>query len=70
MNKSELAKKIQSLEGLTNEEKSALIELLQKQKKYGLVWEEKPENVEEKLREELPVLKEVNLTPVMADNIG
>lgn len=62
MNKSELAKKIQSLEGLTNEEKSALIELLRKQKKYGLVWEEKPENVEEKLREELPVLKEVNLT--------
>lgn len=62
MNKSELAKKIQSLEGLTNEEKSALIELLRKQKKYGLVWEEEPENVEEKLREELPVLKEVNLT--------
>jgi adenine-specific DNA-methyltransferase len=32
--------------------------LLRKQKKYGLVWEDKPEDVEERLREELPVLVE------------
>lgn len=36
MNKVELEKKIKELEGLTNEEKSALVELLRKQKKYGL----------------------------------
>ena len=49
MNKNELANKIRGIDGLTNDEKSALIELLRKQKKYGLVWEDKPENVEERL---------------------
>ena len=58
MNKNELANKIRGIDGLTNDEKSALIELLRKQKKYGLVWEDKPEDVEERLREELPVLIE------------
>ena len=41
MNKYELAKKINELEGLTNEEKSELLKLLRSQKKYGLVWEDK-----------------------------
>lgn len=58
MNRNELANKIRGIDGLTNDEKSALIELLRKQKKYGLVWEDKPEDVEERLREELPVLIE------------
>lgn len=58
MDKNELVDKIRGIEGLTNDEKSALIELLRKQKKYGLVWEDKPEDVEERLREELPVLIE------------
>ena len=58
MNRNELANKIRGIDGLTNDEKSALIELLSKQKKYGLVWEDKPEDVEERLREELPVLIE------------
>ena len=58
MNKNELANKIRGIDGLTNDEKSALIELLRKQKKYGLVWEDKPVAVEERLREELPVLIE------------
>lgn len=58
MNKAELRKKIRDLDGLTNEEKAALLELLNKQKKYGLVWEEKTEDVEERLRDHLPVLEE------------
>lgn len=58
MNKKELYNKILHLEGLTNEDKSELLGLLRKQKKYGLVWEDKPEDVEERLREELPVLTE------------
>ena len=58
MNKAELRKKIKDLDGLTNEEKSALLELLNKQKKYGLVWDEKTEDVEERLRDHLPVLEE------------
>lgn len=55
----ELIAKILLLEGLTSEEKSSLIELLRRQKKFGIVWEDKPEDVEERLREELPILKEV-----------
>lgn len=58
MDRNELANKIRGTEGLTNDEKSTLIELLSRQKKYGLVWEDKPEDVEERLREELPVLIE------------
>lgn len=58
MNKKELYNKILQLGGLTNEEKSELLGLLRKQKKYGLVWEDKPEDVEERLREKLPVLVE------------
>ena len=55
----ELVKKINKLEGLTNEEKSELLSLLRHQKKYGLVWEDKVEDVEERLRDELPILREV-----------
>lgn len=68
MNKVELEKKIKELEGLTNEEKSALVELLRKQKKYGLVWEDKPEDVEKRLQEELPVLTEVKERAIISDD--
>ena len=56
MNKYELAKKINELEGFTNEEKSELLKLLRSQKKYGLVWEDKPEDAELRMRDEQPVL--------------
>ncbi len=59
MNKTELIHKIKKLDGLTQKERSDLIELVNTNKKYGLVWEDKPEDVEEQLRENLPVLKEV-----------
>ena len=68
MNKYELAKKITGLEGLTNEEKSALVELLRTQKKYGLVWEDKPEDIEARLTDELPVLTEVKEREIISDN--
>ncbi len=57
--KIKLADRIRSIEGLTDDERSALLGLLNDTKTYGLVWEDKPEEVEERLREELPVLKEV-----------
>lgn len=58
MNKTEIARKIQALDGLNDDEKSALLGLIRSHKKYGLVWEDKPEDVEERLRNELPVLIE------------
>ena len=59
MNKHDLLQKIKSLENLTQDERAYLINLVNTKKKYGLVWEDKPEDVEELLRENLPVLREV-----------
>lgn len=59
MNKLELISKIKQLDGISQDERAYLIELVNTKKKYGLVWEDKPEAVEEQLRENLPVLKEV-----------
>ena len=67
IDKTELIAKLQKLEGLTDEEKSNLIGLLRQHKKYGLVWEDKPEDVEERLREELPVLTEVKERRIISD---
>lgn len=59
IDKQALREKIQSLEGLSNEDKSQLLALLAEQKKYGIVWEDSPEEAEEMLREKIPVLREV-----------
>lgn len=67
VNKQELIGKIHQIEGLSNDEKSALIELLKTHKKYGLIWEDKPEEVEERLRDELPVLTEVKERAIISD---
>lgn len=67
MDKRELANKILALEGLSNDEKSALLGLLHEQKKYGLVWEDKPEDVELQMARELPVLTEVKERAIISE---
>lgn len=67
MDKNKLKQKIEELEGLTNEEKSELIKLLRSQKKYGLVWEDKPEDVEQRMLNEQPVLVEVPERAITSD---
>jgi len=59
MNKKDLVAKLKQLDGLTPEERAELVNLLNTKKKYGLIWEDKPEDVEEQLRTKLPVLSEV-----------
>lgn len=59
MNKHDLIQKIKALDGINQDERAYLIDLVNTKKKYGLVWEDKPEAVEEQLRENLPVLREV-----------
>ena len=66
MNKPELIQKIKQLDGITLEEKAHLIELLNG-KKYGLVWEDKPEAAEELLRKQLPVLHELVEKRIIAE---
>ena len=59
VDRAELISKLKTLAGLTDEERSRLIGLLREHKKYGLVWEDKPEDAEQLLEEQLPVLREV-----------
>ena len=68
IDKNSLIKKIQQLDGLSADERSALIEMLRTQKKYGLVWEDKPEEVEERLRDQLPILREVKERYIPSDS--
>lgn len=63
-----LIKRINTLEGLTDKERSALLGLLQENKTYGLVWEDKPEDVEERLRDELPILTEVPERAIISED--
>jgi len=58
-NKSEIEKLKGEVERLKKE--------LKKRKKYGLVWEEKPEEVVEMCKEKLPVLKEVKNKEIITD---
>lgn len=66
MNKLELIQKIKQLDGLSQDEKAYLLNLVNTKKKYGLVWEDKPEDVEELLRTHLPVLREVPEKRILA----
>jgi len=50
-----------------NDEVDRLKKELKKRKKYGLVWEEKPEEVVEMCKEKLPVLKEVKNKEIIID---
>lgn len=67
MNKKDILNKIKSLDGLTPDERAYLVNLVNTKKKYGLVWEDKPEDVEEELRTKLPVLKEVKERAIIND---
>lgn len=63
-----LIKRVNTLEGLTDKERSALLGLLREKKTYGLVWEDKPEVVEERLRDELPILTEVPERAIISED--
>jgi len=69
MNKTDLIQKIKQLEGISQDERSYLINLVNTKKKYGLVWEDKPEDVEEQLRTQLPVLREVVEKRILAKDL-
>lgn len=66
LDKQALRQKIQELD-IDNEMKSQLLSLVNEQKKYGLVWEDKPEEVEAQLQEQLPVLTEVKDRAIHSD---
>ncbi len=66
IDKAALAARILGLEGISSEDKSALLELLS-ERSYGLYWENSSEEVEALLREKLPVLTEDTTKRILAD---
>ena len=63
--------KIMAKKDYTNWDRKELIkeiDQLRKRKKYGLVWEDKPENVVEQCKTELPVLEEVKGKEIKTDS--
>ncbi len=66
--RAKLIERVNSLPGLTDDERADLLELLRTQKTYGLVWEDKKEDVEERLRDELPVLIEDESKRIVSDD--
>ncbi len=65
----ELIDRVRQSSEFSNEEKSKLIDSLRKKKHYGLVWEEKPEEVEENQRNWIPVLKEVKERAIVSEAV-
>lgn len=65
--KADLIGKLKSLSGLTDDERASLIELLNQRKKYGLVWEDKPEQAELAMKTKLPILREVKERAIVND---
>ena len=64
-----MPKKLQ-LQDWTKEQLVDEVARLRKRKKYGLVWEDKPEDVVEQCKTELPVLKEVKNKAIAKDKNG
>ncbi len=67
IDRQELRRQIQELQ-IDNELKSQLLYLVAEQKRYGLVWENSTEKVEESLRGNVPVLTEVKSRAIINDN--
>lgn len=65
--KEELIRKIREAEGLSNDDKSALLGLLNEKKTYGLVWEDSTEDAFEQLKTQLPILREVKDRQIVND---
>ena len=66
IDKEALMAAVMSSTELDNEQKSQLIRLIREQKKYGLVWEDSTEDAWEKMKESIPVLKEVDDKRIIA----
>lgn len=57
------------LDELSKEELIEIVKGLKRRKKYGLVWEDKPEDVVEQCKKELPVLEEVKDKAIEKDTV-
>ena len=58
VDKNKLRQRIKHLNGITDDDRATLLELLE-EKTFGLVWEDQKEEVNERMRHELPILIEI-----------
>jgi len=70
IDKEKLVAAIKQSQELSDEQKADIIELIRAQKKYGLVWEDSPEDAEQELKSKLPILREVLERRILNDADG
>lgn len=58
---------VNGLQGISAEDRSQLLQLVNEQKRYGLVWEDKPEEAEQIMKEKLPIIEEVEDKRIIND---
>lgn len=68
IDRQKLANVIRSLQGVDDEVKSQLLGLLNKKESFGLKWDEKSEDAEEQMSDQLPVLQEVSSRRILSDD--
>lgn len=59
-----------TLQELNKDQLISMVKQLKRQKKFGLIWEDKPEAVAEKCKKELPVLEQDEQKKILADKDG
>ena len=67
IDKEALVAAIKQSQGLSDEQKADLLELISTKKKYGLVWEDSNEDAYEELKTKLPILREVENRRILND---
>lgn len=70
IDKEALVAAIKQSQELSDEQKADIIELIRAQKKYGLVWEDSPEDAVQELKTKLPILREVTERRILNDADG
>ena len=70
IDKEALVAAIKQSHELSDEQKADIIELIRAQKKYGLVWEDSPEDAVQELKTKLPILREVTERRILNDADG
>lgn len=58
---------VNGLQDISPEDRSRLLQLINEEKRYGLVWEDKPEEAEQIMKEKLPIIEEVEDKRIIND---
>lgn len=58
---------VNGLQDISPEDRSQLLQLVNEEKRYGLVWEDKPEEAEQIMKEKLPIIEEVEDKRILND---